>query len=109
MWKQSLDLQLYSKVEKVEIFPRELSHKKTTMHKIVNDLRTNTIYCFSETWLKTDDYQTFWNLNIDYFKFYRCDRYLSQKDRGGGVIIFVICAKISQSKTTKRSELHGCK
>ena len=83
MWKQTLDLQLYTKVKKVEIFSRELSKsqkKKATMHEILNDLRTKTIYGLSETWLNIDDDETFWNLNSDYSKLYRCDRYLSQKD-----------------------------
>ena len=38
---------------------------------------------------KPCDHEAFWNLNSDRFKSYRCDRYLSQKDRGGGVMLFV--------------------
>ena len=68
---------------------QSLIKKKTTVHELLNDLGTNTIYGLSETWLKADDDETFWNLNSDYFKSYRCDRYLSQKDRGGGVMLFV--------------------
>ena len=67
---------------------QSLIKKETTMHEILNGLGTNTIYGFSETWLKADD-EKFRNLNSDYCKSYRCDRYLSQKDRGGGVMLFV--------------------
>ena len=77
------------KLKLIHVNCQSLIKKKSTMHQNLNDLGTNTIYGLSETWLKADDDETFWNLNIDYFKSYRCDRYLSQKDRGGGVMLFV--------------------
>ena len=59
------------------------------MHEILNDSGTNTIYGLPETWLKACDDETFWNLNSNHFKPYRCDRHMSQNDRGGGVMLFV--------------------
>ena len=63
--------------------------KKKQIENLVGDLGNNTVYGFSETWLKEEDSQSFWELKKDLFKTFRSDRETMLKDRGGGVMVIV--------------------
>ena len=63
--------------------------KKRQIENLVGDLGNNTVYGFSETWLKEEDSQSFWELKKDLFKTFRSDRETMLKDRGGGVMLIV--------------------
>ena len=54
---------------------------------MMNDLGDNTIFAFSETWLKENDDEKVWQLNEKLFKTFRCDRKSNEKQQGGGVMI----------------------
>ena len=54
----------------------------------MDDLEENTIYGITETWLGELDEAKLWEINEN-FIFFRCDRKLDFKDRGGGVMLAV--------------------
>ena len=53
---------------------------------MMNDLGDNTIFAFSETWLKETDDERAWQLKEKIFKTFRCDRKSNEKQQGGGVM-----------------------
>ena len=71
--------------------------KKKQIENLVGDLGNNTVYGFSETWLKEEDSQSFWEKDL--FKTFRMDREIMLKDRGGGVMLIVL--KSLNPKTKK--------
>ena len=63
--------------------------KKKQIGNFVGDLGNSSVYGFSETWLKEEDSQSFWELKKDIFITFRSDRETMLKDRGGGVMLIV--------------------
>ena len=68
---------------------QSIAQEKRQVEMLLKDLGNNAIFGFSETWLKEDDSEELWQLNIVFFKTFRSDRKTSLKDKGGGVMLVV--------------------
>ena len=66
---------------------QSLLKKKHVLQHMMSDLGDNTIFAFSETWLKQNDDEKAWQLNENLFKTFRCGRKSNEKQQGGGVMI----------------------
>ena len=57
----------------------------------MDDLGKNTIFGFTETWLKMNDDIRFWEVRSENFQCFRKDRNLSLHDKtsGGGLLLYI--------------------
>ena len=69
---------------------RSIVNKRRALNEIVGELPENTIFCFTETWLTSNDHDNFYNPMKDQylcFRFERAKEGISKK--GGGVMLLV--------------------
>ena len=69
---------------------RSIVNKRRTINEFVGELPENTIFCFTETWLTSNDHDDFYNLKKDQYVCFRFDRAkegISKK--GGGVMLLI--------------------
>ena len=69
---------------------RSIVNKRQALNEIVGELPENTIFCFTETWLTSNDHDDFYNPKKDqyvYFRFDRAKEGISKK--GGGVMLLI--------------------
>ena len=53
---------------------RSIVNKRRAINAIVGELPENTIYCFTETWLTSNDHDDFYNPKKDQYVCFRFDR-----------------------------------
>ena len=58
---------------------QSITHKLSSVNSSVNDVGVNTIFGFSETWLRQTDGHNLWSINVSKFKCLRCDRSMTNK------------------------------
>ena len=63
-----------------------MTQKRTQIEKLFNDLGRNTVYGFTETWLKDHDHVKLWEMKTDHFETFRIDR---KTKKGGGIMLLV--------------------
>ena len=68
---------------------QSLLKKRSTLENLINDLGANTIFGFSESWLKTSDDKKLWQINPTHFKTFRTDREAPNRENGGGVMLII--------------------
>ena len=70
---------------------RSIVNKRRALNEIVGELPENTVFfCFTETWLTSNDHDDFYNLKKDQYVCFRFDRAkegISKK--GGGVMLLI--------------------
>ena len=69
---------------------RSVVNKRLALNAIVGELPKNTIFCFTETWLTSNDHDDFYNPKKDQYVCFRFDRAnegISKK--GGGVMLLI--------------------
>ena len=63
---------------------RSIVNKRRALNEIVGELTKNTIFCFTETWLTSNDHDDFYNPKKDQYGCFRLDRAkegISKKER----------------------------
>ena len=68
---------------------QSIAAKRTQIENIIQDLGNNTVYGFSETWLKEEDSEKLWEIEKKSFKTFRSDRNSTLKEKGGGVMLSI--------------------
>ena len=70
---------------------RSIVGQNSTLKQLVDDLGKNTIFGFTETWLKMNDDIRFWEVRSEKFQCFRKDRNLSLHDKtsGGGLLLYI--------------------
>ena len=63
-----------TKLNYVNINCRSLTQKRTQMETLLTDRGRNTVYSFTETWLKEHDHVKLWEKKKDNFETFRMDR-----------------------------------
>ena len=70
---------------------RSIVGQNSTLKQLMDDLGKNTIFGFTETWLKMNDDIRFWEVRSENFQCFRKDRNLSLHDKtsGGGLLLYI--------------------
>ena len=64
---------------------------QNTLKQLMEDMRNNTIFGFTETWLKKKDDIRFWEVRSENLQGFRKDRNYSLHDKtsGGGLLLYI--------------------
>ena len=70
---------------------RSIVGQNSTLKQLMDDLGKNTIFGFTETWLKMNDDIRFWEVRSENFQCFRKNRNLSLHDKtsGGGLLLYI--------------------
>ena len=69
---------------------RSVVNKRRALNAIVGELPENTIFCFTETWLTSNDHDDFYNPKKDQYMRFRFDRVKEGvSKKGGGVMLLI--------------------